>query len=171
VPEPPRVSQISPTDAAWLAGIIDGEGCFTIIRRATGVIGISLQISNTCEIMLHKVQRLLGGHITNIPQQPRETRSAWQWRISAKKDLRRICLTILPYLVSKRPQAIVALTFCDTIGQPGVATSKENRRTREKLATLLKQMHRDSAIAAPEWCRPMSQSYNTDATQCRCDDS
>ena len=62
-----KVQDISPAQAAYLAGLIDGEGTVTLSRRNRNKHrGLVVTISNTEMILLKHVQTITGvGKITN----------------------------------------------------------------------------------------------------------
>lgn len=90
----------------WIAGFIDGEGCFNITRTRT-TIHPRVLIVNTNLDSLKLIQGLYGGDITS-----RKVREKWknfnslrlQWR-NAKK----LISDIFPYLILKKKQAKLCL--------------------------------------------------------------
>ena len=46
------------TDKAWFAGIIDGEGCISLIKRGEHFVP-SVKISNTNELLINKCKQVL----------------------------------------------------------------------------------------------------------------
>lgn len=47
-------------DVAWLAGILDGEGCITMPKNGRGIgYAVRVEFFNTCRPMLDKVSRTL----------------------------------------------------------------------------------------------------------------
>ncbi len=49
---------IKETDKAWLAGIMDGEGCISLIRRHTYYVP-SVKIANTNEKLIQRCKEIL----------------------------------------------------------------------------------------------------------------
>ena len=106
------------TDLAYIAGYMDGEGCF---RANKG--NIEVQIKNTYPHVLHYIQGLFGG---SVREEKREVvnpkhRTAFSFSIygdSAREMVR--CL--LPYLREKKTQAALTL---ELITHPKHSSKKE----------------------------------------------
>ena len=112
-------------DIAWLAGIVDGEGCFSVkrpIARGDGGPGRSpyqvwLVVCNTSKPMVDKIVKILAD--LEISHQP--VRRVWKgskatrwqfWIHVARKDqLLRLTQILLPYLVAKHDEATVVEWF------------------------------------------------------------
>jgi DNA modification methylase len=105
-------------DRAWLAGIIEGEGCIHIHKRTNGrknpTYGLFLSIHNTNKKMIDRVVQLtgLGGNI----QTTRKDRNFTLYRWNAMSDNAKMVLReVYPYLITKRDQARCAL-YCPSSG-------------------------------------------------------
>jgi DNA modification methylase len=103
------------TDRAWMAALIDGEGCITILE-ATSPHGSGssyppiLQIRMCDRECIDKAMELTGTGGESPPQYPASMegqRPAFQWRIHGRKAADTIA-EIYPFLLIKRKQAIVA---------------------------------------------------------------
>ena len=108
----------TPTDLAYVAGYMDGEGCF---RANKG--NIEVQIKNTYPHVLHYIQELFGGAVREEKREAvnRNHRTAFCFSIygeSARKMVR--CL--LPYLREKKIQAELTL---ELIMHPKHSSKKE----------------------------------------------
>jgi hypothetical protein len=106
-------------DRAWLAGIIEGEGCIHIHKRTNGrknpTYGLFLSIHNTNKKMIDRVVQLtgLGGNI----QTTRKDRNFTLYRWNAMSDNAKMVLReVYPYLITKRNQARCAL-HCPSSGK------------------------------------------------------
>ena len=107
---------ISDTEAAYLAGLIDGDGCFVInVRQIKGRYSPSYQcalIIDVCQPELLEELRELTGIGVVRPSRPQigNRRAAFAWIIysQACEDLIR---RIYPYLRLKRERADVALAL------------------------------------------------------------
>jgi hypothetical protein len=87
---------------AYLAGYIDGEGCF----RWNG--GPYIEISNTYPHTLFEVRRTFGGGVRKRASSKGMHRTTWVWWIcgQAARDTAEMCL---PFLMEKRRQAEILL--------------------------------------------------------------
>jgi len=108
----------SVVDHAYLAGIVDGEGCI-IIRHQGGRKGtangyaLELNITNTDEALMIWLLDTFGGlcrwkvkkGLTGLMKRP-----SWVWWVSGK-NAGAVLQVILPYLRVKRAQADLGLRF------------------------------------------------------------
>ena len=96
----------------WLAGFIDGEGCFTVDLRKEPksrlgwscypMITIVLQRSD--KFVLEKIQKVFGGRLSN-----RNKQKSWKvgakpqilWRVCGWENCLKLAKTIQPYLILK----------------------------------------------------------------------
>lgn len=116
---------MNPAELAWLAGFLDGEGCIGIYKHKTNISrGHQLRVSvtNTDLPSLLKFKHAFGG---GLWEQGRKgslgNKPCWEWQATgpvAEAALRQL----MPYLVTKAPQAHVAIRFRQTFGN--------NRRPR-----------------------------------------
>ena len=112
------------TRYAWLAGIIDGEGCFTIYRRTCRSGGkdkahilstqANITITNSCAALLDECRLLIdsiGVKYTYI--EPRNSTKRPLRRISVRNygSLLVLLDVVDPYLVGKRAQAALLREF------------------------------------------------------------
>jgi len=106
-----------PTEvAAWVAGYLDGEGCFT----TNSLSSILVDVSNTHLPSLERLKALFGGTIRlKSSTSPAAWRRAYSWRVHGEKA-ERLIHTIRPFLREKQGQADLLLEFRRT-------TSKEVR--------------------------------------------
>jgi len=111
--------QVTEYDVAWLAGIYDGEGWFSLKHKHTnrdGWSGVNLSIGivNTDSAIINRVDWLLDG--IEVPHVIREkVHDKWKTRydIEVKKfsHAKVLISRLLPYLIGKRGQAELLLRF------------------------------------------------------------
>jgi len=104
------------TDKAYIAGLVDGEGCITIAKRKNGnkrgkpwYYQPTIAIGNTDRRLLDFLIPLYGGWITK-PKSKENNKQAYVWFISGK-DRKIFLKDIIPYLKAKREQAEILLRF------------------------------------------------------------
>lgn len=107
------LSKVTETQKAYLAGLIDGEGCIAIVRRQP--IGANIRytyqlqltiVSSTVKL-LKWVEKHFGGKVDRIDNRHNHI---WRWKCTVDEGAA-ILRILLPYLVLKRRQAIIALYF------------------------------------------------------------
>jgi len=105
------------TDLAYVAGLIDGEGCITTSRQAnkSGSVyhTIILHVEMADREPLEFAQTTLGGKIYHRGIRSNWGKPHWCWRASGE-EVTRIIKPLLPYLILKRPQAVIALRIYDS---------------------------------------------------------
>ena len=109
---------MSPTEAAYFAGFVDGEGTIGVYRarRPENRSGFRYQptlvAANTYYPVLEALQRMCGnGRITQT-NNPISEHHKTGFRLQFSSDqIRRILPQILPYLIVKKPQAEYVLEF------------------------------------------------------------
>ena len=132
------------TDAAYLAGFMDGEGTFSIVKTyehrrhvdGTKVKNIRyhlhVKITNTNKKVLDWIVEHFGGQLAERKRVMTEKRK-WELSITSNRAMERFILSIMPYLIVKREQAAVALSFVRLHGQD---VPSERARLRQIMLTL-----------------------------------
>jgi intein/homing endonuclease len=97
-------------DAAYYAGLFDGEGCVMIkMSRCRGreYHTLRVDLSNTHLGVLEELQSVFGG---SVSQGDKRRRQCWYWHLSVN-DAYRFLLTIQPFARIKAEQIVLALEF------------------------------------------------------------
>jgi len=119
--------KVSTTDLAWLAGIADGEGCFSVkspIVRSTGKRAGSrtsyqlwFVLCNTSKPMIDRVASILkatgvqSGTMRKVWKGKKATRWQYWIEIARKHDLLRLTEMLLPHLTAKKTEAEVVIWY------------------------------------------------------------
>ena len=124
-----------PTDKSlpYLAGFLDGEGCFEW-RSSSGLPNgaPALQCANTYPPVLHMLQRRFGGRVSKsrpAPQAP-HPRNAWVWQVTGV-NCRRALKILSPLLLEKKTQVDLLLRAWSERGDarlPLIAAVKAAKR-------------------------------------------
>ena len=96
----------------YLAGFVDGEGCFNITRCRTWILP-RLLITNTNVDILKQIKGIYGGDISSRKNGKDNWKVFNMYRASCKA-LKTIIKDILPYLILKREQAELCLEMMKT---------------------------------------------------------
>lgn len=97
----------------WLAGILDGEGSFTIDfrnERSKKYPSIRVNVGMTDEDTIFKLQEITGvGYISSsfLPS----GKEIYQWQIAKQQDVAALIMTIYPLMSKRRKQRIEELLF------------------------------------------------------------
>ena len=108
------------TEKAYIAGIIDGEGCITMGKggRDRSDYHDSITVEMACSEVPNFLYKLSGGSLKERNREGR-TKKFWCWYIRAKGG-EELLTQIIPYLVLKKRQAELFLEYRKTIGYSGV---------------------------------------------------
>lgn len=99
-------------DKRYLAGFIDGEGCFNI-TRSRNVIYPRLMIANTNLDILKQIAKQYGGDITSRKLGPKKWKTFNNYRASWK-IFRKIVYDVYPFLYIKKEQAKLCMDMLNT---------------------------------------------------------
>jgi len=115
------------TDIAWLAGIIDGEGCFSVKRQVKRLSGnrvvmracyqVWIVVCNTSEPMIRRIEKVLDA--IGVKHQPvrrvwkGKKATRWQYWIHVARKHEVLLLTeaLLPHLTAKKDEAEVVAWY------------------------------------------------------------
>lgn len=132
--------------AAYLAGFMDGEGCFSIVKtyqikrlvdgsksKSKSIrYHLHVKIANTNKDVLNWIVINFGGQIS-MKQSHAGWRTRYDLTITGNGAMEKFILSILPYLIVKRNQALVALNFVRLHGQE---VPEERARLRQEMLQL-----------------------------------
>lgn len=109
-------SDMTELELSYLAGLFDGEGHVSILKRRKPKIQYTLRIgiTNTNLPVLLWVKELIGGN-TKIHSGESRNRSTFDW-YAQNTEAKRIILLILPYLHIKEEVAELGIEFQKTMG-------------------------------------------------------
>jgi hypothetical protein len=89
---------LKPTELAWAAGILDGEGCFTMGDSPC------VCVESTSRETTEELFRILGGNCVAVNRRTNADRAVFRWRVYGKTATD-ICEELKSYLREKEPQA------------------------------------------------------------------
>lgn len=93
---------------AYLAGIMDGEGCISAAFTKSGKPMLRIRMGNNYFPLIDLFQRLYGGWF-HTQKARNKTLEFYTWEITTKEQREKFLLQITPYLRIKREQAEIAL--------------------------------------------------------------
>jgi hypothetical protein len=141
------------TDLAWLAGIIDGEGCFCIFtnnnrsnRAINPSISANLTITNSNCLLLNRCREILDAfeikYLYHDPKNGHQRgRKVMRIKIKNYSSLKRIIELTLPFLVGKVEQAKLVLEFVSLAGERGKLRYDERAKLMSKVKELNQHGH------------------------------
>lgn len=108
------------TIVGYTAGIIDGEGCITIsfqkysVKRNRSRHRLTVDVANTNRVLLEWLQKNWGGHIYESKPQKIIHKIGYHWKLQGINTIE-LLRAVLPYLILKKEQALLALAFLRTM--------------------------------------------------------
>lgn len=123
----------SKTDWAYVAAMMDGEGSFSITKSQTlsasgklyWLFDCKVMVSNTSMKLMKWLVAHFGGSyrisVSHISKKARANgqksiRPCGRWTVDGYENQEKFLLAVLPYLVIKKAQALVALKFVRMLG-------------------------------------------------------
>ncbi|HLM01391.1 MAG TPA: LAGLIDADG family homing endonuclease [Pyrinomonadaceae bacterium] len=142
---------VQDVDLAWLAGIIDGEGCFCIFTNSrkdaiNSSISANLSITNSNCLLLNRCREILDAlEIKYFYQDPKNGhqrgRRVMRIKIKNYSSLQRIIELTLPFFVGKAEQAKLVLEFVSLAGERGKLRYDERAKLMNKVKELNQHGH------------------------------
>ena len=95
-------------EVAWVAGLLEGEGCFCTKTGGAQYVNCSM----TDEDVVRKLHAIVGrGYVTTTPPRGLGRKRVWTWRMGGREDVKWLCETILPYMGLRRSQRISEVIY------------------------------------------------------------
>ncbi len=92
---------------AWIAGLLEGEGCFYWSERQHQII---IEVSMTDEDVLRKLHEWSGlGNVYGPYQKKKGNKLVWYWKVSRFEHTPIIIKGVLPYMGERRRAKIIEL--------------------------------------------------------------
>ncbi len=106
----------SKADWAWLAGIIDGEGCINVAVYRGSKIGryqLGVRVKMTHRPTIERCGEIagVGRPVYSIPRDSGRKKALYSWHVTRTVDVQYVLRNVLPYLTTKKAQALVGLEF------------------------------------------------------------
>jgi hypothetical protein len=123
-----NMNQLSETQKAYLAGLIDGEGCVTILKHQgknnrspvyRAMLVVAMTSKETIEA-IHTFTSVGTIHYEERNNKKETNCSVYRWQISVSTDLRGVLQAILPYLILKRGEVETVLEYLSLPSDPSM---------------------------------------------------
>ena len=92
------ITGLKPTDAAWVAGLLDGEACFSFHKTPT------VAVESTSPSVIEEMYRMFGGRCAAVKRKTSSGRPVFRWRVYGE-DAIGVCRLTYEYLKDKKEQA------------------------------------------------------------------
>ncbi len=141
---------------AYVAGIIDGEGCFGMYysKRLDRHI-MTVDIYNSCLELLKWINEIFPGEYREIKAPSKKIHVNWKpqyiWRSNNNQTLQ-FLKDVLPFLIVKKKQCELAIKFRETFLKRECPVSQKTREIRRSLYEEMKLLNQRGVIVPP--CLP-----------------
>lgn len=130
--------QVTDTHIAWLAGIVDAEGSIGLYQNGNGTHYVRVTITNTDLLMKDAIEAILEAcsiavYIQSGTQARKKWKPRWQMVFAGHTKPRALLELVLPYLVTKRREAELALEFIVSREAKRYRNRKDSRWVRAPL--------------------------------------
>lgn len=134
------MNNLTETEKAYIAGIIDGEGCIYIAKRSPSidrreitdrfVMGVAVGMTTISVISwLHNITGI--GNLYVSKSYNKKHRDKWTWRLSVN-DSCMLLNQIMPYLILKREQSSLFLEIASIRSIPKYENGKRVRNNQQR---------------------------------------
>lgn len=132
---------MNPTTLAYLAGYFDGDGCITYVQLKTRLSALYVKVSSGDKETLQLFARTFGGKVIPVAKHLSSSKRKQFYWYRSGATAQRILSAMLPYLVTKRAIAELALrpTFSYTKGRAKL--SNRELLLRKKVATAIHKIN------------------------------
>lgn len=108
------------TFKAYIAGIIDGEGCITCGKHATATPTLVVIVGMCNEEIPQLLYDTFGGTLYPVTPTNERHSPSWNWSVSGN-SAKPILEMILPFVRVKKRSVVLALQYCSLIRTNGDA--------------------------------------------------
>ena len=121
---------------AYLAGIIDGEGTVNITYVAKrDSYRLRIQVVNTDKRLIDWLHENFHSHIYEVKRhslQNPKWRKRYEWFLFPKRDTLPLLKSLIPFLICKKEQMKIAVSFIETTGKMGKRLSRDVYKARKE---------------------------------------
>lgn len=135
------------TDLAYIAGLIDGEGCISLEPPGMTRTGkfraprARVIVSMTTPDVLHWLKATVGGGMWERKSRQPTQKPVWTWTLSGRA-VAALLVGLLPYLKVKDEQARVAIAFLNVERPTQWLLTDSYRTTMVELADRMHELNR-----------------------------
>jgi|KBSSwiStaDraftv2_1062776.scaffolds.fasta_scaffold18760_3 hypothetical protein len=136
------------TDLAWVAGLIDGEGCLHAGRNNGNngrYLGLHLTVQMCDRRAVKNIHRIAAiGTVRLLKPSGPTRRPLWKW-CSSSQQAATFLEAILPYMVTKKPQAVLFIRLArEQKGKLNQRLTEQRTKFQDRLIKRIKDLKRVS---------------------------
>jgi hypothetical protein len=123
--KPVALPRLPVRTCAYVAGLLDGEGCVRIDISTRREYNLCISITNTHRGVVEWLHSTLGGNIWNHAAGTPRHKPTWRWGLTKRRGLG-LLQQLLPHLIIKREHALKVLDFYKRLGRWKYADDTKN---------------------------------------------
>jgi hypothetical protein len=127
----------------WAAGVLDGEGCIYVAKNnAYQNYSLMVRVCMSDESTIRRLYSIFKvGSVYSYQPKKKNRKQMWNWACSSI-EAKNVLAALLPYLWTKKKQALVAIAFqkCKSNLKRGTLQSRSNMKTQHRFYTVLREM-------------------------------
>lgn len=135
--------ELSETDKAYAAGLVDGEGCVSSYYNS-GVFEVRVVIAMTALGVIEWLHSTFGGDLRLKQVRNTNHKQVYIWQLRAKECIP-FLEAVLPYLKLKAKQAEIVMAMANTIEVRGKHIDSKTSLLRFKLNDSLSELNKRGA--------------------------
>lgn len=139
------------SEAAYAAGLIDGEGCLSLAyhhNKMGSNVNSSIEVTNRNRECLEFLLERFGGSILELHPKMVNASPAFKWVLWGREAITRVLITIRPYSIVKRVQIEVILDYFDECPPTqGRKVTEEEQAVREEYVSRIRELNRKGVKA------------------------
>jgi len=140
IEDKPEVRTFTDVEAAWLAGVIDGEGSFGLYNYGKEGRRVIIQMGNTSEAFVGRFKEIIGGcgstvHRMNMGESHKGRKPMYHYILKGSARCYKVLKQVLPYLIIKKEKALDIIKELESapFGRWKNATPEYRRRQSERI--------------------------------------
>jgi AcrR family transcriptional regulator len=110
-----NVKKLDDVGAAYIAGILDGEGCLTLSKQSEDNgenITPVVKVNMAAEEVIEKLCDFTGLSKKKEIKTPEDRKRQWVFRLYAQKEIIQLLEQVKEYMIEKEKEAEILLEFC-----------------------------------------------------------
>ena len=105
-PAPLSLRNMSEAELAWVAGWLEGEGCFQVQRASNYIYPKILAASTDLDTLEHVLKITGVGRITYRKKEKSHHKDCWTWQVTRHHDAAALLRLLEPRMMSRRARKI-----------------------------------------------------------------
>ena len=157
------MTKIKPTEFSYIAGYLDGDGCFYIgeeknKKRLSIKHVVSIVVTSVNRAVLDYFKSRFGGSVCLIGKETRNSKALYQFSIK-KRNVIKIAENILPFLVEKKEECQLAVKFASSKDTNAQENYIKKIRILKDVGNLVSKYHKEEFEQTRDTITPSENDF------------